>query len=146
MTARRSPRPAGAATSSPAAGQVNLPGTVAEVRALADAYEAALTGNDVPVLEALFWNAPHTVRVGAGEELFGTEEIAAFRRARPAVGLDRTRVRTEVTTFGTDMGVTTTLFVRDGVPGTGRQTQTWLRFPQGWRVVSAHVSQRPTPG
>ncbi|MCX5395541.1 oxalurate catabolism protein HpxZ [Streptomyces sp. NBC_00102] len=142
MTVTR-PGPQTEVSPPPASGAVNLPGTVAEVRALADAYEAALTGNDVPVLEELFWDAPHTVRVGAGEELFGTEEIAAFRRARPTAGLDRTRVRTEVTTFGTDMGVTTTLFVRDGIPGTGRQTQTWLRFPQGWRVVAAHVSQRP---
>ncbi|SEN06388.1 Protein of unknown function [Actinacidiphila rubida] len=123
--------------------EVNRPEVVAEVTALADAYEAALTGNDIPVLDALFWNDPHTVRLGAGEELFGADEIAAFRRSRPAAGLDRTRTRTEVTTFGTDLAVTTTVFVRDAVRGVGRQSQTWVRLPEGWRVVAAHVSQRP---
>lgn len=125
------------------ADQVNLPETVAEVRALADAYETALTGNDVPALDGFFRDAPETVRIGAGEELFGAADIAAFRRRRPAAGLRRTRIRTEVTTFGNDTAVTTTLFVRDGEPGVGRQTQTWLRLPEGWRVVAAHVSQRP---
>ncbi|MEV0748239.1 oxalurate catabolism protein HpxZ [Streptomyces sp. NPDC050273] len=124
-------------------GQIDRPEIVAEVRALADAYEAALTGNDVPALDGFFRDAPETVRIGAGEELFGAAEIAEFRRRRPATGLRRTRIRTEVTTYGHDTAVTTTLFVRDGEPGVGRQTQTWLRLPQGWRVVAAHVSQRP---
>ncbi|MFE9856340.1 oxalurate catabolism protein HpxZ [Streptomyces sp. NPDC005780] len=123
--------------------QVNRPEIVAEVRALADAYEAALTGNDIPALDGFFREAPETVRIGAGEELFGSAEIAEFRRRRSATGLLRTRIRTEVTTYGPDTAVTTTLFVRDGEPGIGRQTQTWLRLPQGWRVVAAHVSQRP---
>lgn len=123
--------------------QINRPDVVAEVTALADAYETALTGNDIPVLDAMFWDGPHTVRLGATEELFGADEIAAFRRGRPAAGLDRTRTRTEVTTFGTDLAVTTTVFVRAGVPGVGRQSQTWVRLPEGWRVVAAHVSQRP---
>lgn len=125
------------------AGRVNQPGTVAEVRALADAYEAALTGNDIPALDGFFRDAPDTVRIGAGEELFGAAEIAAFRRRRPTTGPRRTRIRTEVTTFGSDTAVTTTLFVRDGEPGIGRQTQTWLRLPEGWRIVAAHVSRRP---
>ncbi|MEV0580964.1 oxalurate catabolism protein HpxZ [Streptomyces sp. NBC_01463] len=131
-------------TEAPAAlDRIDRPEIVAEVRALADAYEAALTGNDIPALDGFFRDAPETVRIGAGEELFGAAEIAEFRRRRLATGLRRTRIRTEVTTYGHDTAVTTTLFVRDGDPGVGRQTQTWLRLPEGWRVVAAHVSRRP---
>ncbi|MFC1437436.1 oxalurate catabolism protein HpxZ [Streptacidiphilus sp. N1-10] len=127
-----------------ACGQVNLPEVRAELLDLADRYEHALTGNQIQVLDELFWDSPEAVRLGATEELFGTDEIAAFRRARPTAGLARTRTRTEVTVFGADCAVTTTLFTREGVPGTGRQQQTWVRFPDcGWRIVAAHVSQRP---
>lgn len=115
----------------------------AEVRAAHDRYERALTGNDIPVLDELFLDSPHTVRIGAGEELFGADAIARFRRARPTNALDRTPFRTEVTCYGDDTAVTTTLYTRPGTPGTGRQTQTWHRFPEGWRIVAAHVSHRP---
>ena len=124
--------------------EANLSEVRAELLDLADRYEQALINNQVAVLDALFWNSPEAVRLGATEELFGAAEIAAFRRARPSAGLARTRTRTEVTAIGADFGVTTTLFTREGVPGTGRQQQTWVRFPDsGWRIVAAHVSQRP---
>ena len=121
---------------------VNRPAVREAARAAFLRYEHALTGNDVPVLDELFWDSPHTVRLGAGEELFGYREIARFRRSRPSAGLDRTPERVEVTSFGDSFAVAEMTFTRAGVPGTGRQSQAWVRFPEGWRVVSAHVSQR----
>jgi hypothetical protein len=121
---------------------VNDPAVLAEVRVAFDRYEKALTGNDVPVLDELFLDHPATVRFGAGEELFGYDEIAAFRRARPATGLDRRLGQVEIVTFGDAFAVASATFTRDGVPGTGRQTQSWVRTPEGWRVAGAHVSQR----
>lgn len=122
---------------------VNDPAVHAAVLAAFHRYEAALVSNDIAVLDELFWNHPATVRFGAGEELFGYGEIAAFRRARPGVGLDRTLGRTEIVTFADSFAVASTTFSRAGVPGTGRQSQAWARLSGGWRVVGAHVSQRP---
>jgi len=119
---------------------VNRPEVVAEVTAALERYEHALVNNLVDILDELFWDSPHTVRLGAGENLFGSDEIRAFRKARPAAGLARTVIRTEVTTFGTDFAVAHRLFTREGVPQPGRQTQTWVRTDGGWKVVSAHVS------
>jgi hypothetical protein len=119
---------------------VNNPEIVAEVTAAFQRYEAALVGNDVPVLDELFWDSPHVLRYGAGENLHGTAEIAAFRAARPSKGLDRTLTRTVITTFGRDFATANTEFVRPGVEKVGRQSQTWVRLPEGWRVVAAHVS------
>jgi hypothetical protein len=121
---------------------VNDPAVVAEVRAAFERYEKALVGNDIAVLDELFWDADETVRFGATEELFGRDEIRAFRLARPAKGLDRALGRTAIVTFGDAFAVVSTTFTRDGVPGAGRQSQTWVRLPEGWRVVGAHVSQR----
>lgn len=121
---------------------VNDPMTRADARAAFLRYEAALTGNDIPVLDELFWDSEHTVRLGAGEESFGYQEIARFRRARPAVGLDRTPQRVAVTSFGDSFAVAEMTFARPDRPGVGRQSQAWVRFPDGWRVVSAHVSIR----
>jgi hypothetical protein len=123
--------------------RINLPAVRAELTAVSDRYEAALVANDVPVLQELFWDSPHVVRFGATENLYGTAEIEAFRKARPAVGLARKTVRREVVTFGTDTGSVTVEFERtnpDGSLQRGRQSQFWRRFPAGWRVVSAHVS------
>ena len=121
--------------------QVNIPEVVAEVEAAFARYEAALVGNDVAVLDELFWGGPHTIRYGIGENLYGPAEIAAFRAARSPVGLARRLSRTVITSYGRDMAVAATLFDRDGVPGrVGRQMQTWVRMPEGWRVVAAHVS------
>jgi hypothetical protein len=121
--------------------EINRPEVVAEVEAAFARYETALTTNDVAALGALFWRSPHTVRYGIGENLYGAEQIAAFRAARSPVGLARRLSRTVITTFGGDFATASTLFERDTVPGKiGRQMQTWARTPDGWRVVAAHVS------
>ncbi|MDO9427326.1 MAG: oxalurate catabolism protein HpxZ [Methylobacterium sp.] len=113
----------------------------AEVEAAFARYEAALVGNDVATLEALFHDDPRTIRYGAGENLYGMDAIRAFRRARPAQGLARDLRDTVITTYGRDCAVAMTLFTRAGAPDRiGRQSQTWLRFPEGWKVVAAHVS------
>jgi len=119
---------------------VNLPDVTAEVAQALERYEDALVHNKVEVLDALFWNSPHTVRFGAGENLYGRDAILAFRQSRPPAGLARTVTRTQITTFGTDFAVAHREFIREGHLKPGRQTQTWIRTPEGWRVASAHVS------
>lgn len=119
---------------------VNDPATLAEVAAAFRRYEAALVSNDVATLDELFWASPLTLRYGVGENLHGHEAIATFRSARPAAGLARRLSRTVITTFGTDFATANTEFHRDGVDRVGRQSQSWARMPEGWRVVSAHVS------
>ena len=96
--------------------------------------------NDVAMLDALFWNDPRTLRYGVGENLYGFDAIAAFRNARSAAGLARTLARTVITTYGSDAATANTEFHRVGVERIGRQSQTWIRLPQGWRIVAAHVS------
>ena len=119
----------------------NLPDVKAEVEALHDQYEAALCSNDTATLQALFWNSPHTIRNGIGENLYSWEEIGAFRSARSPVGLARTTSRTRITTYGRDFATASTMFSRVSLPGKiGRQMQTWARMPEGWRIVAAHVS------
>ena len=120
--------------------EINLPEVVAEVSAQFLRYEEALTSNYVAVLDELFWNSPHTLRYGAGENLYGYEEIAAFRAARPAHGLEREVLRTAITTYGRDFATANIEFRRSGSARTGRQSQAWVRMPEGWRVVAAHVS------
>ena len=119
---------------------INQADILAEVTAQFARYEAALTSNDVAVLDELFWNSPHTLRYGAGENLYGYEEIAAFRAGRPAQGLEREVLRTAITTYGRDFATANIEFRRSGSPRTGRQSQAWVRMPEGWRVVAAHVS------
>jgi hypothetical protein len=119
---------------------INLPDVLTEVQAVFARYEDALVNNRVDVLDELFWASPHTVRYGAAENLYGIDEIRAFRNARPAQGLARTLTRTVITTYGRDTATAMTEFRRDGSPRIGRQSQTWLRLPPGWRVVAAHVS------
>jgi hypothetical protein len=121
--------------------EINLPEVKTEVEAAFNAYEKALTNNDVAALDALFWSSPHTIRYGIGENLYGPDEIAAFRAARSPVGLMRAIHRTVITTYGRDFATASTLFTRETMPGkVGRQMQTWVRFPGGWKVVAAHVS------
>jgi hypothetical protein len=120
---------------------IDLPDVVAEVKAAFDRYEKALVTNDVAVLDETFRIDPRTIRYGMAEILYGHSEIAAFRAARSPVGLARTISRTVITTYGRDFAVASTLFHRPSLPGKiGRQQQTWVRFPEGWRVVAAHVS------
>jgi hypothetical protein len=121
--------------------EIDLPEVVAEVSAAFERYEQALVSNDVETLDALFHKDARTIRYGVGENLYGHAEVASFRSARSPVGLMRTRSRTVITTYGRDFAVASTLFHRDSASGkVGRQMQTWVRFPQGWRVVAAHVS------
>ncbi|MBC7394604.1 MULTISPECIES: oxalurate catabolism protein HpxZ [unclassified Variovorax] len=119
---------------------INLPDVVAEVVAAFERYEDALVTNNVGVLDELFWDSPLTLRYGAGENLYGHEAIQAFRAGRPAVGLARELLRTVITTYGHDFATANCEFRRAGSERTGRQSQTWMRTPEGWRVVSAHVS------
>ena len=119
---------------------INLPDVVADVTAAFARYEDALVTNRIDVLDELFWPSPATVRYGAGENLVGIDAIRAFRAARPSVGLARTLAATVITTFGRDFATAMTEFRRDGNPAIGRQSQTWVRFAAGWRVVAAHVS------
>lgn len=121
--------------------QVDIPEVVAEVRAAFDRYEKALITNDVAVLDDTFREDRRTIRYGGSEILYGFDEIAAFRAARSPVGLMRSISRTVISTYGRDFAVASTLFHRDSLPGkVGRQMQTWVRFPEGWKVVAAHVS------
>ena len=125
---------------------INIPSVLAEVETAFAKYEKALVTNDVETLQGLFWASPNTIRYGIGENLYGYNEIGAFRAARSPVGLDRTTARTVITTFGTDFATASTLFYRDTTPGkVGRQMQTWVRFPQGWKIVAAHVSVMDEP-
>lgn len=119
---------------------INLPDVLAEVTAVFQRYEQALVSNDVVVLDELFWASAHTLRFGATENLYGYDAIRAFRAARPAQGLARDIFNTVITTYGRDFATANTEFRRVGSDRTGRQSQTWLRTPEGWRVVSAHVS------
>lgn len=118
---------------------INLPDVLAEITAEFDRYERALVSNDVQALDAFFWASPHALRYGTGENLYGHEAIKAFRAARNPAGLARTIARTSITTYGRDYATSNIEFVRD-TPKVGRQSQTWVRFPEGWRIVTAHVS------
>ncbi|MBP8305620.1 MAG: oxalurate catabolism protein HpxZ [Burkholderiaceae bacterium] len=120
--------------------QINLPSVVAEVTEAFARYEQALVDNDVAVLDELFWNSPHTLRYGIGENLYGFDDIRSFRANRPAVGLAREVLRTVITTYGHDFATANIEFRRASATRDGRQSQTWMRTPQGWRVVAAHVS------
>jgi hypothetical protein len=120
---------------------IDDPETKAEVEAEFAAYERALVSNDVPALDRFFLESDTAIRYGVGENLYGYEAIKAFRAGRPAAGLARKLETTRVITYGRDCAVAATLFRRDDAPGSvGRQMQTWIRFPEGWRIVAAHVS------
>jgi hypothetical protein len=121
--------------------QVDLPDVLAEVTEQFTRYEKALVENDVAVLDALFRPDARTLRYGIGENLYGHDAIMAFRAARSPIGLNRRTAKTVITTYGRDTAVASTLFYRDTLVGrVGRQMQTWVRFPEGWKIVAAHVS------
>ena len=124
----------------PSSTQINIPEVLAEVVAQFARYEKAVTSNDVEVLDELFWNSPHTLRYGATENLYGYAAIQTFRAGRPSQGLERVILKTVVTTYGYDFATANVEFQRTGSTRSGRQSQTWLRTPDGWRVVAAHVS------
>jgi hypothetical protein len=120
---------------------IDLPDVVAEVTAAFQRYERALVSNDVATLNSIFRDDPRTIRYGIGEILYGYDAIKSFRGARSPVNLARTISKTVITAYGRDVAVASTLFHRDSAPGkVGRQMQTWVRFPDDWHVVAAHVS------
>ena len=121
--------------------EINLPEVLAEVTAVHDRYEKALAENDVAVLNELFWNSGHTLRYGIAENLYGHDQIAAFRRSRPAQRLERTVGPVVITTYGRDFATANLEFRRVDVKEIGRQSQTWVRMAEGWRIVAAHVSR-----
>jgi hypothetical protein len=112
------------------------------VQAVVDAYESALMSNDVEALDGFFWNSPHTVRFGVAENLYGFEEIAAFRVGRQGGSPPRRRLRTDIVTFGSDVAVANIEFIRTDTGRNGRQSQVWVKTDSGWKVASAHVSLR----
>ncbi|MBY0381383.1 MAG: oxalurate catabolism protein HpxZ [Xanthobacteraceae bacterium] len=121
--------------------EIDRPDVVAEVTKAFEIYERALVSNDVDTLDALFRDDPRTIRYGGTENLYGYGEIKSFRAGRPSTNLERKIARTVITTYGSDTAIASTLFYRDNARGkVGRQMQTWIRFPEGWRVVAAHVS------
>ena len=121
--------------------EIDLPEVIAEVTAAFERYEKALMSNDVATLDEIFRKDSRTIRYGGTEILYGYNEIAAFRAARSPVGLARTLSKTVISTYGRDHAVASTLYHRPSQPGKiGRQMQTWVRFPEGWRVAAAHVS------
>ena len=121
--------------------EINIPEVLAEVTAAFQRYEAALNTNDVATLDALFWESPHTLRYGIGEQLYGHDEIAAFRAGRdPASVTGRDLLKLWIVTYGRDFGTANCEFRRHGQARIGRQSHTWMRTEQGWRIVAAHVS------
>ena len=130
--------------SHPPAGQstpeINRPEIVAEVTQAFRRYEKAILSNDVPTLNELFWDSPHTIRFGLGEQAYGHAAIAGVRAARDPKDLARTLNRIVITTYGTDFATASCEYRRDSSRKFGRQMQTWVRMADGWRVVAAHVT------
>jgi len=122
---------------------INIPEIVAEVTEAFNRYEAALRDNDVAEIDRLFWNSEHTLRYGPNGTLVGHAALSAFRRARPTTGVKRTLRNTLITTFGRDFAVANTESIRHGDTVVSRQSQSWARMMDGWRIVSAHVSDEP---
>jgi len=125
--------------------EISDPALVAELTALYMIYEQALCSNDIATMDRLFWDSPEVIRLGATENLYGIEEIRAFRHGRPTVNLEREILKLKVVTFGQDTASVTLEFKRiiNDIPRYGRQSQTWRKFPEGWKIVFAHVSFLP---
>ena len=123
--------------------EINLPDVVEEVRAAFMAYEDALLSNDVDRIDELFWRDDKTLRYGPNGTLVGHAALSAFRRNRDIGPWERTLHDTHIVTFGRDFAVANTESTRPGRDTVSRQSQTWVRMPEGWRIVSAHVSDRP---
>ncbi|MCW5318429.1 oxalurate catabolism protein HpxZ [Nostoc sp. KVJ3] len=124
---------------------VNDPTVVAEVTDLYLLYEEALCNNNLEMMDSLFWDTPEVARFGITENLYGGDEIRNFRQNRPNPKIERKISNLKVVTFGKDTAIVTLEFRRiiNSVERFGRQSQTWYRFPEGWKVVSAHVSLLP---
>ena len=120
--------------------EVDIPEVRAELEAAFAAYEAALLANDIETLNRLFWESPLTLRYGVRELQYSHREIADFRRERGAIDQRRTLRNTRITTFGRDFGVANTEYMPKRSSRIGRQSQTWVRTDDGWKIVAAHVS------
>ena len=121
--------------------KINDPQIVREVEEAFERYESALMENNLTVLDASFWNSPRTVRYGGAENLYGYGEIQRFRASRRSGTMTRTFDRLVITTYGDDFATASLHHHPRAAPGkVGRQMQTWVRMPEGWRVVAAHVS------
>ena len=125
---------------------IDIPEIVAEVAQAFRRYEQALSTNDLDTIDTLFWDSPLTLRYGPNGTLLSHGAISDFRRARDIKGVERTLKNTHITTFGHDLAVANTESDRPNSDATGRQSQTWVRMPEGWRIVSAHVSDEPRSG
>jgi hypothetical protein len=125
--------------------EINIPEDLAEVTAAFRSYQAALTNADVAMLNELFWDSPHTIRYGITESLHGHAAIVTFRIARTTGPFHHDLLETVITIYGHDFGTANTTFRRHGTAPTGRQSHTWIRTPQGWRIAAAHVSILPPP-
>ena len=121
--------------------QINTPKVLAEVQAVFERYEQAVVHNDVAVLDELFWNNPLTLRYGVAENLYGFNSIQSFRASR-SKGIKRALNNTVITSYGEDFATANTEFQSAGNSRNGRQSQTWIKTSDGWRIVSAHVSWR----
>jgi hypothetical protein len=125
---------------------LNRPEIIAEVSALFEAYEQALIDKDVEVLDAIFWNSPHTIRYSLRDNGYGFDAIHASRLAATPLpgGSKQRRLRLEILTIGTDLATVNLEYKPRGQDGIGRQSQTWVRLPEvGWKVITAHVSVMP---
>ena len=122
---------------------INHPDVLAEVKTAFDRYERALGENDIPVLNELFWHSDSTVRYGVAEQLYGYNAIAGFRAGRDPVDLKRVLTKVVFTSYGEDFATASCEYRRVASGKRGRQMQTWLRTPQGWKIVAAHVSLLP---
>jgi hypothetical protein len=120
--------------------KINAPEVVSEVCAAFDRYERALTDNDVTSLKELFWDSSTTLRYGEAENLYGADQIHAFRAARPSGPRPRDLLSVRITTFGQDFAVANAEFRNRNESRLGRQSQTWTKIAGAWRIVSAHVS------
>jgi hypothetical protein len=120
--------------------EINRPDVLAEVTAIVDRYEKALVTNDVATLDEMFWNSPYVLRYGPAENLYGYGQIAGFRAVRSPLNLQRTVLRRVITTYGIDFATANVEFLRPPSTRVGRQSQTWVRMSDGWKVVAAHVS------
>lgn len=119
---------------------IDNPAFVAEITEILDRYDRAIASNDLDALDEMFWRSDKTLRYGPNGSLYGHAAISAFRRGRNIKGIERTRGLTVITTFGENFACADAEYSRPGLRGTSRQSQTWVRMPEGWRIVSAHVS------
>ena len=123
--------------------EINIPEIVAEVTEAFMKYEKAGLENDVEMINELFWNDEKTLRYGPNGTLVSHAALSAFRRSQDIGAWERTLNDTYIVTFGRDFAVANTESTRSTADGINRQSQTWVRMPEGWRIVSAHVSEQP---